>query len=113
MNVDYVVIFVFPDLKNHPKQVFDLGLLFIPDQNGAQVRMALQQFFIPFSHQKINGRIGIVVVNFFDQCSSQNDIANKSCLYDEEGRRARNHRVYFSWYWATAFSIIFMAVSLP
>ena len=57
--------------------------MLVPDQHLPQVRMPLEQSFIPFSDEEIYGCIGVVVMQFFDQRGGQDDIANESGLYDE------------------------------
>ncbi len=46
--------------------------------------MAGQQLFVPFSQQKIDLRIGKVVVKLFNQDSRQHNITDKSRLYNEK-----------------------------
>ena len=46
--------------------------------------MAGKQLFVPLSQQKINLRIGKVVVKFFNQDGCQHNITDKSRLYNEK-----------------------------
>ena len=75
------------DGTQQSREVLQLPVTLVPDQHLPQVRMPLEQGFIPFSDEEIYGCIGVVVTQFFDQRSGQDDITYEGGLYDKEGSR--------------------------
>ncbi len=85
LNIHHDIVTFLSDPCEQPEFIAEFLIAFIPYQNFADVRMSLQQRFIPFSEQKVNLCIRIVEPEFFDQSCCQNDISDESGLNDQEG----------------------------
>jgi hypothetical protein len=85
--IDDRVITSASDDAQQSKEVPEFPLLFVPYQYFSQVWVSGEQGFVAFSDKEIDLGIGMVLTQFFDQHGGQNDVADESRLYDEEGCR--------------------------
>jgi hypothetical protein len=96
--IDDCVITSASDDAQQSKEVPEFPLLFVPYHYLSQVWVSREQGFIAFSDEEIDLGIGMVLTQFFDQRSGQDDVADEGRLYDEEGCR---HRTKVRCLWRT------------
>ena len=65
-------------------------LLFIPDQYLPHVGVVLEQAFVAFAHQKVDGRGGLGAVQLLQQGRSQNHVADEGGLNEQDGAGGRH-----------------------
>jgi hypothetical protein len=84
LDVDDPVITGPSYLKEQFPPIAQFPILFVPYQHLMYIGMAIKQGFIALSDHKIYPGIRKMPVKFFNQAGCQYDIADKSCLDNQE-----------------------------
>jgi hypothetical protein len=84
LEVDHIIVAGFADKMYDAVQVGILVLSFIPDDDFGEIRVLEQEAFVAFAEEKIDAGAGKILMQFLDEGSGEDDIAEKSGLYDKE-----------------------------
>src|SRR6218665_3162841 len=81
LHIDRGIVFCAAHFAEETPQIAKLFFL-IPNQKFIYMRMTFQQFLVAFSQQEMNRAFRMLLLNFFCEGGRQNDVAQKSGLYD-------------------------------
>ena len=84
--IDDAIVMLRPDMAQYAPQIGIFLLFFIPNDDFPKMGMGMEQRFVAFAQQKINGGIGIDVPDFFDQGRGQHHVAQEGSLNDKKCR---------------------------